>query len=201
MKIACLDFEGVLVPEIWITLSEKTGISDLRLTTRDIPDYDELMTYRLGIMAKHGLGFNELNEAAGSLDPLPGADEFLRWLQARYQVAIISDTFHQLAGPLLEKLNYPMVLCHQLVVGDDGAITDYQLRQKDPKRHAVKAFQSLNYEVVATGDSYNDISMLEQANTAMLFRPSDKVRQDYPDYPVAETYAELQAMFAAAQAD
>ena len=201
MKIACLDFEGVLVPEIWINLSQKTGIEDLRLTTRDIPDYDELMRYRLGIMDKHALGFNELNAAAASLDPLPGAAEFLRWLQARYQVAIISDTFHQLAGPLLEKLDYPMVLCHQLVVGADGRITDYQLRQKDPKRHAVKAFQSLNYKVVATGDSYNDISMLEQADDAMLFRPSDKVRADYPDYPVAETYDELKTMFANALAD
>lgn len=198
MKIACLDFEGVLVPEIWISLAEQTGIDDLRLTTRDIPDYDELMGYRLNIMAKQGLGFNALTAAAAALAPLPGAAEFLNWLRGEYQVAIISDTFHELAQPLLAQLDYPMVLCHRLEVAADGTIAGYRLRQKDPKRHAVKAFQSLQYEVVATGDSYNDITMLEQADHAMLFRPSDKVRADYPDYPVASDYAELRAMFAAA---
>ncbi|MGR8918730.1 MAG: bifunctional phosphoserine phosphatase/homoserine phosphotransferase ThrH [Gammaproteobacteria bacterium] len=199
MKVACLDFEGVLVPEIWISLAERTGIDELRLTTRDIPDYDELMRHRLDIMAKRGLGFNALNEAAGSLAPLPGAREFLDWLRGEYQVAIISDTFHELARPLLQQLDYPMVLCHRLEVDEAGAIANYHLRQRDPKRHAVKAFQSLHYEVVATGDSYNDISMLEQADTAFFFRPSDKVRQDYPDYAVAETYDTLRDMFEAAR--
>lgn len=198
MKIACLDFEGVLVPEIWISLAEHTGIDDLRLTTRDIPDYDELMGYRLNIMAKRGLGFNELNHAANGLQPLPGAAEFLNWLRSEFQVAIISDTFHELARPLVAQLGYPMILCHRLEVADDGKISGYRLRQPDPKRHAVKAFQSLRYEVVATGDSYNDISMLEQADHAMLFRPSQKVRDDYPNYPVASDYAELTAMFSAA---
>lgn len=195
MKVACLDFEGVLVPEIWISLAERTAIDELKLTTRDIPDYDELMRYRLRIMSEHGLGFNELVDAAAGLEPLPGAADFLAWLRSQYQVAIISDTFYELAGTLVAKLGHPMILCHRLEITADGAIGGYCLRQKDPKRHAVKAFQSLCYEVVATGDSYNDISMLEQADTAMLFRPSDKVKEDYPAYPVAETYAELRAMF------
>mgnify|MGYP001023489570 CR=1 FL=1 len=198
MKVACLDFEGVLVPEIWISLAERTGIDDLRLTTRDIPDYDELMTYRLNIMAKHGLGFNELNEAASGLDPLPGAADFLQWLSSEFQVAILSDTFYELAQPLLAKLGFPMMLCHRLEVADDGRISGYQLRQKDPKRQAVKAFQSLSYQVVATGDSYNDISMLEQADQAMLFCPSEKVVRDYPHFPIAKNYTELRAMFASA---
>ncbi len=201
MKVACLDFEGVLVPEIWISLAERTGIDDLRLTTRDIPDYDELMGYRLNIMSKRGLGFNALNEAAAGLNPLPGAAAFLDWLRGEYQVAILSDTFHELAAPLLAQLDYPMILCHHLEIAADGAIAGYQLRQPDPKRQAVKAFQSLRYEVVATGDSYNDISMLEQADRAMLFSPSDKVRRDYPHFPVATDYAELRAMFAAAKAE
>ena len=195
MKIACLDFEGVLVPEIWINLAEKTGIDDLKLTTRDIPDYDELMRYRLRIMSDRGLGYNALREAAGALEPLPGAAEFLHWLRATCQVAIISDTFHELAAPLVAQLDYPMILCHRLEIAADGSIANYRLRQKDPKRHAVKAFQSLHYEVIAAGDSYNDISMLEQADHAALFCPSDKVRQDYPDFPVTETYPELRSIF------
>ena len=196
MKIACLDFEGVLVPEIWINLAEATGIDKLRLTTRDIADYDELMRYRLDIMAAENLGFSELNAAASTLDPLPGAAEFLRWLRGEYQVAILSDTFYELAQPLLEKLDLPMMLCHRLEVADDGRITGYRLRQSDPKRHAVRAFRSMNYEIVATGDSYNDISMLEEADHAMLFCPSDKVVADYPDFPVARDHGELRAMFA-----
>ena len=198
MKVACLDFEGVLVPEIWISLAERTGIDELKLTTRDIPDYDELMGYRLDIMAKRGLGFNALSDAAAGLEPLPGAADFLAWLSGEFQVAIISDTFHELARPLVASLGYPMILCHRLEVDAQGHITGYRLRQKDPKRHAVKAFQSLRYEVVATGDSYNDISMLEQADVAMLFRPSEKVVRDFPNFPVALNYGELRAMFAAA---
>ncbi len=198
MKVACLDFEGVLVPEIWISLAERTGIDDLKVTTRDIPDYDELMTYRLGIMDREGLGFEALNAAARGLEPLPGAHDFLDWLRGEYQVAILSDTFHELAGPLLAKLGHPMMLCHRLEVEPGGRISGYRLRQRDPKRHAVKAFQALNYAVVATGDSYNDIGMLEQADSAMLFRPSEKVVRDYPDFPVAEDYPSLRGMFAAA---
>jgi phosphoserine / homoserine phosphotransferase len=197
MKVACIDFEGVLVPEIWVSLAERTSIDELKLTTRDIPNYDELMRHRLGIMAERGLGFKDIQAAANTLEPLPGAAEFLAWLRARFQVAIISDTFHELAEPLVAKLDFPMILCHQLEVDASGKVTGYRLRQTDPKRHAVRAFQALNYEVVATGDSYNDISMLQQANTGMLFQPSEKVMHDYPDIPVAHDYDQLKGMFAA----
>tara|TARA_B110000467_G_scaffold151195_1_gene159347 strand:- start:225 stop:824 length:600 start_codon:yes stop_codon:yes gene_type:complete len=195
MKIACLDFEGVLVPEIWVNLAEQTNIEELRVTTRDIADYDELMRFRLDLMAKHGLSYNDLNKAAEKLEPLPGALEFLVWLRSNYQVAIISDTFYELAGPLLSKLDNPMTLCHRLTVGSDGNIIDYRLRQVDPKRHCVKAFQSLGYEIVAAGDSYNDISMLEQAENGILFQPSEKVVNDFPDFPVALNYEELKVMY------
>ena len=195
MKIACLDFEGVLVPEIWVKLAEQTNIEELRVTTRDIADYDELMRFRLDLMARHGLSYDDLNKAAEKLEPLPGALEFLVWLRSRYQVAIISDTFYELAGPLLSKLDNPMTLCHRLTVGSDGNIIDYRLRQVDPKRHCVKAFQSLGYEVVAAGDSYNDISMLEQAENGILFQPSEKVVNDFPDFPVALNYEELKVMY------
>jgi phosphoserine/homoserine phosphotransferase len=196
MKIACLDFEGVLVPEIWVNLAEQTGILEFRVTTRDMPDYNELMQFRLELMAKHRLGYDDLNSAAAKLEPLAGALEFLVWLRGNYQVAIISDTFYELAGPLLNKLDNPMTLCHRLTVGSDGNIVDYRLRQTDPKRHSVKAFQSLGYQVVAAGDSYNDISMLEQSENGILFRPSEKVVENYPNFPVALDYGELKAMYA-----
>ncbi len=194
MKIACLDFEGVLVPEIWVNLAHQTEIDELKVTTRDISDYDELMRYRLDVMQKHGLGYDELNSAAKGLKPLDGAIEFLNWLRQHCQVVIISDTFYELAGPLLETLGYPMTLCHRLEVSPDGKINDYCLRQKDPKRHSVKAFQNLNYEVIAAGDSYNDISMLEQAEEGIFFKPAKKVVEDYPAYPIANNYAELSEM-------
>lgn len=198
MKVACIDFEGVLVPEIWVSLAERTAIDELKLTTRDIPDYDELMRYRMRIMAERGLRYNDIQAAAGALDPLPGASAFLGWLRSHFQVAIISDTFHELAAPLVAKLGFPVILCHTLEVDATGRIIGYRLRQTDPKRHAVQAFQSLNYQVVATGDSYNDISMLEQADAGMLFQPSEKVTRDYPHIPVARDYAELERMFTAA---
>ncbi len=196
MKVACIDFEGVLVPEIWVSLAERTGIEELRVTTRDIPDYDELMGLRLRIMRERGLRYADIQAAAGALDPLPGASEFLTWLRSNYQVAIISDTFHELAAPLVAKLHYPMILCHRLNIDADGHVVGYTLRQADPKRHAVQAFQGLHYQVVATGDSYNDISMLRQANAGFLFQPSEKVTRDHPDLPVATTYDELRAKFA-----
>ena len=198
MKVACIDFEGVLVPEIWIGLADRSGVQELRLTTRDIADYDELMAHRLRIMSECGLQFNDIHTAAAALDPLPGAFKFLEWLRRHYQVAIVSDTFHEIAAALTVKLGNPMILCHRLEIADTGLITGYHLRQEDPKRQAVAAFQSLNYEVVATGDSYNDISMLEQADQGMLFRPSDKVVLDHPEFPIARDYPELQAMFAQA---
>ena len=197
MKVACIDFEGVLVPEIWVSLAERTGIEELRVTTRDIPDYDELMSLRLKIMSDRGLRYADIKAAASSLEPLPGAAQFLTWLRSNYQVVIISDTFHELAAPLVAKLQYPMILCHQLKVDANDQVVGYTLRQTDPKRHSVLAFQSLNYQVVATGDSYNDISMLRTANAGMLFQPSEKVTRDHPDLAVAKDYAELQAMFSA----
>lgn len=197
MKVACIDFEGVLVPEIWVSLADRTGIAELRVTTRDIPDYDELMSLRLKIMSDRGLRYADIKAAAGSLEPLPGAPQFLTWLRSNYQVVIISDTFHELAAPLVAKLQFPMILCHQLKVDANDHVVGYTLRQTDPKRHSVLAFQSLNYQVVATGDSYNDISMLRTANAGMLFQPSEKVTRDHPDLAVAKDYTELQAMFAA----
>ena len=197
MKVACIDFEGVLVPEIWVSLAERTGIEELRVTTRDIPDYDELMSLRLKIMRDRGLRYADIQAAAGALEPLPGAAEFLTWLRTNYQVAIISDTFHELAAPLVAKLQYPMILCHQLKVDANDHIVGYTLRQTDPKRHSVLAFQALHYQVIATGDSYNDISMLRTANAGMLFQPSGNVTRDHPDLAVAKDYTELRAMFAA----
>ena len=201
MNIACLDFEGVLIPEIWLGLAETTGIDELKVTTREISDYDELMRLRLDIMARNNLKFADIRAAADSLDPLPGAAEFLAWLRTEFQVAIISDTFYELAGPLIEKLDYPMILCHKLIVADDGSITDYKLRQPDPKRCSVQAFKSLKYNVVATGDSYNDISMLSEADYGVFFCPPDNVIEDYPDFAVARDYQELQAAFSEAQQD
>lgn len=198
MKVACIDFEGVLVPEIWLSLAQRMGIEALKLTTRDVPDYDELMHHRLDVMRERGLRFNALYNTAQAMEPLVGAGDFLTWLRERYQVAIVSDTFHELAAPLLAKLGYPQILCHRLILDDDGAIAGYQVRQPDPKRQVVIAFQSMSYEVVATGDSYNDISMLQQADTGMLFQPPAKLTADYPDFAVANDYGELRAMFGAA---
>jgi phosphoserine/homoserine phosphotransferase len=195
MKIACLDFEGVLVPEIWIGLAGRTGIDELKVTTRDIPDYDELMTYRLELMRRHNLRFADIQAAADALEPLPGAEAFLTWLRTEFQVVVLSDTFYELAGPLVRKLGYPMMLCHRLEVNTEGRITNYHLRQIDPKRASVKAFKSLNYTIVAAGDSYNDISMLQEADFGMLFCPPEKVVTDYPEFAVALNYTELKGGF------
>lgn len=197
MNIACLDFEGVLVPEIWIGLAHRTGIEELKLTTRDIPDYDELMTHRLDLMQRHGLRFGDIQAAANALEPLAGAAEFLAWLRTTFQVAILSDTFYELAGPLVRKLDYPMMLCHRLEIDASGQVVGYRLRQTDPKRAAVKAFRSMNYKIVAAGDSYNDISMLQEADFGMLFCPPDNVVADYPEFGVSSSYAELKEAFLA----
>ncbi|MGR8948344.1 MAG: bifunctional phosphoserine phosphatase/homoserine phosphotransferase ThrH [Gammaproteobacteria bacterium] len=195
MNIACLDFEGVLIPEIWLGLADTTGIDELRVTTREISDYDELMRLRLDIMARHNLKFADIRAAADALEPLPGAADFLAWLRTEYQVAIISDTFYELAGPLIEKLNYPMILCHKLIVDEDGVIGDYKLRQPDPKRCSVQAFHSLQYKVAATGDSYNDISMLQEADYGVFFCPPDNVVADFPTIDVARSYDDLKQAF------
>ncbi|HMM76925.1 MAG TPA: bifunctional phosphoserine phosphatase/homoserine phosphotransferase ThrH [Gammaproteobacteria bacterium] len=199
MHIACLDFEGVLVPEIWVGLAERTGVEALKATTRDIPDYDELMQMRLRTMDERGLRFADVRAAAEALDPLPGAREFLDWLRGEYQVAIVSDTFYELAMPLVKKLGLPTMLCHRLNVDADGRLSGYRLRQPDPKRNAVRGFKSMQYKVVATGDSYNDVPMLEEADLSWFFQPPENVVRDYPRIPIARSYAELKAAFTAAK--
>ena len=198
MEIACLDLEGVLIPEVWINFAERTGIDALRATTRDIPDYDQLMTQRLEILREHKLGLNEIQEVIDGMDPLPGAGEALDWLRQRFQVVILSDTFYEFAEPFMRKLGWPTILCHKLEVDGDGMITDYKIRQPDPKRASVKAFHSLNFRCIATGDSYNDTTMLSEADAGILFRPPPNVIDEFPQFPVAREYEELQAEFAKA---
>ena len=194
MQLACLDLEGVLVPEIWINVAERTGIEELRLTTRDIADYDELMTYRLGVLDAHGVSLSVIQSVIAGMGPLPGAAAFLDWLRERFQVVILSDTFYQFGMPLMAQLGYPTLLCHRLEVADDR-IVGYRLRQPDGKTAAVRAFQSLNFQVVATGDSYNDTGMLGQAEAGILFCPPANVVAEFPQYPVATDYDSLRAEF------
>jgi phosphoserine/homoserine phosphotransferase len=191
MEIACLDLEGVLVPEIWINVAERTGIEELRLTTRDIPDYDQLMTRRLAILAERELGLPDIQAVIGEMSPLSGAREFLDWLRERSQVVILSDTFYQFAAPLMRQLGWPTLLCNRLEIGEGGRVSDYHLRQKDQKRQAVKAFHQLNFRVIAAGDSYNDTTMLSEADLGILFRPPENVIQEFPQFPVTHSYDEL----------
>jgi phosphoserine / homoserine phosphotransferase len=191
MKIVCTDLEGVLVPEIWINVARKTGIEELKLTTRDISDYDVLMRKRLGILAHHGLKLKDITDVIATMDPLDGALEFMNWLRERTQVIIVSDTFVEFAKPLMAKLGWPTLLCNYLTIDGTGAITDYHLRQKDGKRHVVLAMQSLNFEVIAMGDSYNDITMLQTARHGILFRPPETIKTEYPRFPVTETYEQI----------
>jgi phosphoserine/homoserine phosphotransferase len=189
--IVCLDLEGVLVPEIWIAFAEATGIEALRRTTRDEPDYDVLMRYRLDLLAEHDLGLTAIQEVIAGLEPLEGAREFLDELRDRTQVVILSDTFEQFAAPLMAQLGRPTILCHRLVVGADDRIEDYRLRQPDPKRSAVRAFHDLRYRVLAAGDSYNDTTMLLEADHGFLFRSPDNVQAEFPQFPALEAYDEL----------
>ena len=191
MEIACLDLEGVLIPEVWINVADRTGIESLRLTTRDVPDYDELMRHRLRILDEHGLGLPDIQGVIETMEPLPGALEFLDWLRARFQVVILSDTFYEFASPFMRKLGWPTLLCHDLVVDGRGRISDYRIRQPDPKRQSVRALQLLNFRCIATGDSYNDTSMLAQAEAGILFRPPQNVIREFPQFPVATSYDEL----------
>lgn len=200
MQLACLDLEGVLIPEIWIAFAEQVGIDELKATTRDIPDYDVLMQQRLRILAEHGLTLDQIQAVIATLKPLPGAIEFLDWLRGRFQVVILSDTFYEFALPLMQQLGYPTLLCHRLEANDAGQIVAYHLRQKDPKRQAVKAFQALNMQCIATGDSYNDTTMLAQAERGILFSAPEQVRAEFPQFPAVDTYADLQAEFLSAQA-
>ena len=191
MYITCLDLEGVLVPEIWIAFSEKTGIPELRRTTRDEPDYDKLMKFRIEILKEHGLGLKEIQETIASLDPLPGAKEFLDELRSRMQVLILSDTFEQFASPLMKKLGMPTILCNTLEVADNGEITGYKMRCEKSKFTTVKALQSMGFETIAAGDSYNDLGMILNSKAGFLFRSTDQIKADYPDLPAYETYDEL----------
>ena len=195
MELACLDLEGVLIPEIWISFAEKTGIDALKATTRDIPDYDVLMKQRLAILKEHNLGLTEIQEVIAELSPIPGAAEFVDWLRERFQVVILSDTFYEFAQPLMRQLGFPTLLCHKLEVAEDGAITDYKLRQVDPKRQSVKAFHSLNYRVIAAGDSYNDTTMLSEAEAGILFKAPDNVIAEFPQFPAVHEYEELKKEF------
>ncbi len=195
MNLACLDLEGVLVPEIWINVAERTGIEALRRTTRDEPDYDRLMKYRLAILDEKGLGLPDIQAVIATLTPFEGAREFLDWLRERGQVVILSDTFAQFAAPLMRQLGWPTLFCHRLEVDERGRITDYRLRMPDQKRAAVKAFQGLRLRVVAAGDSYNDVAMLKQADAGILYRPPDNVVREYPDLPVARDYDALRRLF------
>jgi len=191
MDIVCLDMEGVLVPEIWIEFAEKTGIEALKATTRDIPDYDVLMKQRLAILAENNLKLRDTQEVIATLSPLEGAVDFLDSLREQYQLVILSDTFYEFAKPLVEQMKWPTIFCHKLVVQPDGAVTDYKIRQKDPKRMSVRALQSLNFSVFAAGDSYNDTTMLEEADAGFLFRSPANVIEEFPQYRVTNEYSEL----------
>ncbi len=191
MHIVCLDLEGVLVPEIWIAFAKESGISELTRTTRDEPDYDKLMNWRLGILKEHGLGLKEIQETISKIDPLPGAKEFLDELKRMTQVIIISDTFTQFAGPLMEKLGWPTIFCNSLEVAPDGKITGYRMRVRDSKLTTVKALQSIGYETVAAGDSHNDLAMIQAGKAGFLFRSTEQIKKDYPEIPAYETYEEL----------
>lgn len=195
MELACLDLEGVLIPEIWVNFAEKTGIDALRATTRDVPDYDVLMRQRLRILDEHGFGLPDIQAVIDTLSPLEGAREFIDWLRERFQVVILSDTYYEFAMPLMRQLGYPTLLCHKLAVDDKGRVVDYILRQKDPKRQSVKAFHSLNYRVIATGDSYNDTSMLSEADAGILFCAPDNVKAEFPQFPAVESYLDLKREF------
>ena len=193
MKIVCLDMEGVLTPEIWIAFSEASGIPELRRTTRDEPDYDKLMKYRIGILKEHGLGLKEIQEVIRKIDPLPGAREFLDALRKETQVIIISDTFEQFAMPLMEKLNYPTLFCNTLEVSDEGAITGYHMRVENSKVSTVKALQSAGFETIAAGDSFNDLGMIRLSKAGFLFRSTEAIKKDNPDLPAFEEFDEFLA--------
>jgi phosphoserine/homoserine phosphotransferase len=194
MQVVCLDLEGVLVPEIWIEFSRRTGIAEFARTTRDEPDYDKLMRYRLDLLARHGLRLRDIQQVIGGMGPMPGAREFLDELRSRFQVFILSDTFYEFADPLMRQLGRPTLLCHRLVIDEDGFVRDYKLRQPDQKRAAVNALKSLNYRVMAAGDSYNDTGMLLAADAGFFIHPPESIVEQFPQFPVSRNYAELRAL-------
>ena len=198
VDILCLDLEGVLVPEVWQAVAKETQIPELLKTTRDIPNYDDLMNYRLGIIDQHDITLSQIQAEIAKLAPLPGAADFLCWARKHFQVAIISDTFYEFAAPLMAQLDEPFLLCHKLQISNDR-ITGYRLRQADPKRCSVKAFKSLELNIIAAGDSFNDVSMLEEADAGIFFQAPDNVREQFPQYPLANDYGELQSLILEAQ--
>ena len=194
MHVICSDLEGVWIPEIWVNVAKKTGIDALKLTTRDIKDYDELMTYRLKILKEHSITLKDIQDVIATLKPLDGAYDVIKWLQSQSRLIIVSDTFAEFADPLMKQLGYPTLFCHSLVVDENNMIVDYKLRQEDPKRQVVKSLQSLKYEVIAFGDSYNDMTMLDQAEKAFLYKPPQVVIDDYPQYEIATNYDEMRTL-------
>ena len=193
MYITCLDLEGVLVPEIWIAFAEESGIPELKRTTRDEPDYDKLMKWRIGVLKEHGLGLKEIQETIAKIDPIPGAKEFLDELRSLTQVIIISDTFTQFAGPLMEKLGQPTIFCNSLEVAADGEITGFKMRVENSKLTTVKALQSIGYDTIASGDSYNDLAMIQASKAGFLFRSTEQIQKDHPELPAFERYEDLLA--------
>lgn len=191
MNIVCLDMEGVLVPEIWIAFAEESGIPELKRTTRDEPDYDKLMRWRLGVLKDHGLGLKEIQDVIGKIDPIPGAKEFLDELRSITQVIILSDTFEEFAKPLMKKLGWPMIMCNSLEVAEDGTITDFKMRLPDSKLNTVKGLQSIGYDTIASGDSFNDLGMIQASKAGFLFKSTEQIKKDYPQYPAFEEYDDL----------
>jgi len=193
LQVVCLDLEGVLVPEIWIEFSKRTGVAAFARTTRDEPDYDKLMRYRIGLLDQHGLKLPDIQTVIGGMEPMAGARAFLDRLRARFQVVILSDTFYEFADPLMQQLGRPTLFCHRLIADDSGRIVDYKLRQPDQKRHAVHALKSLNFRVIAAGDSYNDTGMLQAADAGFFIHPPETVAAQFPQFPVTSSYVELEA--------
>ena len=197
MELVCLDLEGVLTPEIWIEFAERTGIEELRATTRDIPDYSELMQQRLALLDRHKLKIDDIQAVIAEMSPLAGAADFLDWLRQHFQLVILSDTFYEFSQPLMRQLGWPTLFCHRLLVDEQGHVSGYQLRQEDPKRACVRAFHSLNYRIIAAGDSYNDISMLQEADVGILFRAPEHVVAEFPQFKLVRNYVELKASITA----
>jgi len=195
MEIACLDLEGVLVPEIWIEFANKTGIEELKATTRDIPDYDVLMKQRLRILDEHNLKIQDIQDVIATLKPLDGAREFVDWLRERFQVIILSDTFYEFSQPLMRQLGFPTLFCHRLITDDEGRVVDYKLRQADPKRQSIRALQTIYYRTIAAGDSYNDTTMLAEADAGILFHAPQNVIDEFPQFPAVHSYDDLKKEF------
>ena len=195
MELVCLDLEGVLVPEVWIAFAERTGIEELKATTRDIPDYNVLMKQRLDLLDRHGLKIGDIQDVIGTLQPLPGAVDFIGWLRERFQVIILSDTFYEFSQPLMRQLHWPTLFCHRLVTDEEGRVVDYKLRQEDPKRASVKALHSLNYRVLAAGDSYNDTTMLGEADVGFLIHAPKNVIEEFPQFQAVDSLEALKGAF------